>query len=123
MNLKKLSLPNPQELEKLAQPKKPRRFIGGGEKFLSGPIPLAWLSKAAEFSGKPLAVGLAIWFEAGVTKSLKVPMGHALLAKFHVERKAGASGLRKLERAGLVEVERHAGRNPVVTIIERPKEG
>ena len=33
--------------------------------FLKGPIPLDWLSVAAKLRGKaPIAVALAIWFEA-----------------------------------------------------------
>ncbi len=38
--------------------------------FLKGPIPLPWLTAASKLSGKaPLAVALAIWFEAGRRRS------------------------------------------------------
>ena len=51
-----------------ASPKSTRGRIKG--EFIKGPIPLPWLSAAARLSGKaPLAVGLAIWFEAGQRRS------------------------------------------------------
>ena len=51
--------------------------------FLKGPIPLDWLSTAAKLRGKaPLAVALAIWFEAGRRKSNEVILTTAILARF-----------------------------------------
>lgn len=89
-----------------------------GEEFLCGPIPLAWLRKAAALPGKVLAVGVALWFKAGATKRAEVQMTGKLLAKFGINRKAGYRGLKALECAGLVTVKRHAGRCAVVTILE-----
>ena len=37
-----------------------------GEEFLRGPIPLAWLGRAAALRGKTLAVARALWFKAGM---------------------------------------------------------
>ena len=89
-----------------------------GQEFLRGPIPLAWLAQAAALRGKALAVALAIWFKAGATKCPTVRLGRALLVKVSVSRKAGYRGLAALESAGLVVVERHPGRCPVVTICD-----
>jgi hypothetical protein len=89
-----------------------------GEKYLSAPIPLAWLSLAASLPGKALAVALAVWFEAGCAKSRTVILGHAAASRFSVGLRATARGLRSLEAAGLVLVERRAGRSPRVTITE-----
>ncbi len=94
-----------------------------GEEFLKGPIPLNWLCLAASLPGKTLAIGSAIWFKAGVTKRNTIRLTGKLLTKFGVGRKAGYRGLERLELAGLVSVERHAGRCPVVTLSEvKPKE-
>ncbi len=89
-----------------------------GEEFVRGPIPLVWLSKACKLRGKALAVAMALWFKAGAQRNTPtVVLSGALLKRFGVaSRKAGYRGLAALERAGLVAVERHTGRCPVVTI-------
>ena len=97
-------------------PKKSRRIEG---EFLKGPIPLNWLSVASKLSGKAsLAVGLAIWFEAGRKCNNEVRLTTAILKRFGVNRKAKYRGLESLEDAGLIRVRRELRKNPVVTILE-----
>jgi hypothetical protein len=80
---------------------------------------LAWLSSAARLPGKaPLAVGLAIWFEAGRRRSKEFILTTAILTRFNVGRKAKYKGLTALESAGLIRVHRKARRNPVVVILD-----
>ena len=87
--------------------------------FIKGPIPLAWLSAAAELPGKAaLAIGLALWFERGRRKSDEVLLTAAICERFGLDRKGKYRGLAALEEAGLVAVERRPNRNPVVTILE-----
>ena len=88
--------------------------------FIKGPIPLAWLSAAAELPGKAaLAVGLALWFERGRRKSDEVTLTTTICRRFGVvDRKGKYRGLAALEEAGLVAVEWRPNRNPVVTILE-----
>ena len=93
-----------------------------GDEFLKGPIPLNWLGAAASLPGKTLAVGIAIWFKAGASKNRTVRLTGKLLSKFGVRRKAGYRGLKRLESAELVSVNRHAGRSPIVTILEAKHE-
>ena len=95
----------------------PRRRQGG--EFIKGPIPLPWLSRAAGLPGKaPLAVALAIRFEAGRRRSNEIVLTTAILERFCVNRKAKYRGLNALEEAKLVSVQRRLRRNPVVTILE-----
>ncbi|MFO0852419.1 MAG: hypothetical protein U0871_28240, partial [Gemmataceae bacterium] len=83
-------------------PTKPARIKG---EFLKGPIPLSWLSVAAGLRGKaPLAVALAIRFEAGRRRSDVVKLTTAVLARFAVNRKAKYTALAALEAAGLIRV-------------------
>ena len=89
----------------------------GGELFIKGPVPLVWLGQASSLSCGALRVGLVLWFEAGCRRSRTVTMGPALLAKLGIPRNTGQRGLAALESAGLVSVERHRGRCPVVTIL------
>jgi DNA-binding transcriptional ArsR family regulator len=102
-----------------ATPKqKPKAKKITGE-FLKGPIPLPWLTAVTKLSGKaPLAVAVAIWFEAGRRKSNEVKLTTAILRRFNVNRKAKYSALKSLEKAGLVRVRREPRRNPVVTILD-----
>ncbi len=72
--------------------------------------------QAAALPGKALAIGLVLWFKAGVSSSHTVPASGSLLRRFGVGRGAARCGLLSLEIAGLIKVKRHAGRCPVVTI-------
>ena len=85
-------------------------------KFLRGPVPVAWLRRAAELPGKALAVGLALWFLRGCRKRWTVQLTRRTLQHFAVNRKPGYLGLDNLEAAGLVRVQRQVGKCPVVTI-------
>jgi hypothetical protein len=91
-----------------------------GEHYLGGPIPLGWLSRAADLPGKALHVSLALWFEALVRRS-KGPVvqpRRATLGRFGAgSRRTLYRSLRALEGAGLVRVERRVGRPFRVTIL------
>lgn len=101
---------------KAAVKPKAKRIAG---EFLKGPIPLPWLTAVTRLSGKaPLAVALAVCFEAGRRKSNEVKLTTAILRRFSVNRKAKYSALKSLEKAGLVRVRREPRRNPVVTILD-----
>ena len=89
-------------------------------RFLKGPIPLAWLASAGRLPGKALHVAIALWFVVGVAKTREVKLSSALLAELGVDRHAGYRGLAALERAHLVQVVRHRGRQPLVTVLEVP---
>jgi hypothetical protein len=91
------------------------------KKFLRGPIPLIWLSMAAQLSGKALNLGIALWYLAGLTKSFTVKPTRATLTLFGMSRWSVSRNLRLLESAGLVTVERHNGKAPLVTIVEEPR--
>ena len=91
-----------------------------GERFLKGPIPWAWLAAAGRASGQGLHVALVLWLESGMKRSATVPLAHARLAELGVTRFAAARGLKALETAGLVSVERRPGCSPRVTISAMP---
>ena len=82
------------------------------------PCPLPWLRRAATLRGKALAVGIALWFKAGVTKRAEVKATGTLWEKLGIHRKSAYRGLSALETAGLITIVRHAGRAPLVTILE-----
>jgi hypothetical protein len=84
------------------------------QRFLRGPIPWDWLSHAMLLPGKALAVALHAWLLVGIKGTTTVPVN---LSRCAVDRSAASRGLRELERAGLVRVDRRAGRKPVVTLL------
>jgi hypothetical protein len=89
-----------------------------GEKFLKGPVPLAWLASAARLPGKALHVSIVLWFMAGLKGTQTVSLPKAALQLFGVNRNAKYRALNLLEEAKLIEVERHIGRNPQVTLLD-----
>jgi hypothetical protein len=88
-----------------------------GEKFLKGPIPWEWICIAARLGGKSLHVSLELWHAAFITRSACVRLSMRKLECLGVLRHAAYRALRNLQKAGLIEVQRHVGRLPVVTIL------
>jgi hypothetical protein len=105
-----------REVKRLPKVKPPRP--GPGDKFLKGPIPWSWLSKGASLKGQALHVGIALWLLAGIKRSQSVRLSNSVLEDLGVSRFSGYRALHTLESAGLISVDRHAGRNPVVTILD-----
>ena len=97
------------------------RHIGRSGLFLRGPIPWWWILRAAELPGKALVVGLCLWRLNGATKKNAITLSNTELKPFRVDRAAKSRALAALENAGLISVERHRGRWPVITLITRPR--
>lgn len=91
--------------------------VSNGARFVKGPIPLEWLGRAARLPGRALHVGLVCWYRRGIVRRDCVSLSRIDLEQFGIDRFAAYRGLRALERQGLVSVERHPGRVPLVTII------
>ncbi len=111
----------PRSATEMVGPKKsgPPRH-GPGERFLKGPVPCAWLQRAARLPGKPLHVGIALYQRAGMEKSDTVKLSNGVLEDWGIDRYAKRRALKDLEIAGLVSVKRRHGRSPVVTILDVP---
>jgi len=90
-----------------------------GEKFLRGPIPWIWLSKAAQQPGHALHVAIALWFIGWMEKSAVVTLSPKLMRGMGVHRLAMRRGLTALVVAGLVRIEdNRRGRKTVIEILE-----
>ena len=74
--------------------------------------------RAARLPGKALHVALTVWFGAGVKRKRTVRLSYSQMGKLGCKRETARRGLAALESAGLVSVDRHPGRCPVVTILE-----
>ena len=100
-----------------AKPKrKPPHFCKAA--FLRGPIPWPWLLRAMRQPGRALAVALVLWREAGIRKTMVIPLSQARLRESGIDRYAARRGLRALELNGLVTIRRPPGRCLEVTILD-----
>jgi hypothetical protein len=97
------------------QERAPSRHKG---KFIP-PIPFDWATAAGKLPGKASAVGQAIRFRAALRHQNTVKLTGAMTAAFGVSPTARLRALDALEKAGLIRIERHGRRSPVITIIER----
>ena len=90
-----------------------------GERFLRGPIPWPWLTRAMPLGRAPLATALVIWRLVGVKNSRTV---HLTRSEWGCVggRRTVYRALDVLERAGLITVERHRGRGPMIEVREAP---
>jgi hypothetical protein len=103
--------PAPAEIPTGRENRPPRH--APGEKFLKGPIPWRWVECASALPGKALAVGLAVWRDAGCRNERTVPLN---LSGLLMPRRTARRALQALEAAGLVSVEHRDGRLSLVTL-------
>lgn len=115
IEIQKFRLAGEQNRKKTAKQPPPRHKHG--EKFLRGPIPLTWLSRASKLSGKALHVGIVLWFRAGIEQNRTIKLSNLSVKVVGLTRYSKNRALKHLESAGLITVERCAGRSPVVTIL------
>jgi hypothetical protein len=119
-DLNRLRLPE----SSISKPTKPIRLPRHkpGERFLRGPIPMAWLCRAGELPGTSLRLALALWHHAALQKDRTVKLSTKVRIQMGLEnRHAVYRALEKLEGAELVSVERHQGRCSLVTIKDLSK--
>ena len=90
----------------------------GSPRFIKGPLPLPWFQRAAALPGKALHVALAIWYVRGLCRADTFPLKRSATATLGVSADATYDALSNLEAAGLVRVQRHRGRSPVVTVLD-----
>ena len=103
----------------VAAPAKAQAPRARSSRFLKGPIPLPWLTDAAKLPGKALHVGVVLWFLAGLRKTNEVALSPSRSREFGIGRHSGYRAIRQLETARLITVDRHRGRAPIVTILEK----
>lgn len=87
-----------------------------GERFIRGPIPLAWFKSASTCGERAEAVAVLLWYAAGYQRRNPVKLTPTILAELRVHPKTARRVLARMADLGLVLVEFHRGRAPVVTI-------
>jgi len=86
--------------------------------FLKGPIPMSWLSEAANLPGKTLNLGLAIWWLAGMAKPKTFKLTGKALKNLGISKDAASDALKRLEERKLIRVQRLPGQRPTVEILQ-----
>jgi DNA-binding transcriptional ArsR family regulator len=94
-----------------------RRVSSVGRKFIAGPVDVDWLSQARRLGGPALWVGLALWFLRGLKRSNSFAVSNLMMQEWDVLPDAKSRALRKLEKAGLITIERRGKRSPRVTLV------
>ena len=95
---------------------KKARTVGA---FIRGPMPLAWFVRAANIPRRnALVVGLVLWHLAGLrSERVGLVLCVSRCKPFGLGRKAVERGLRDLQAAGLIRVERGSGRCARVDLV------
>jgi hypothetical protein len=88
------------------------------KRFLKGPIPLDWLTAAAQLPGKAINVGIALWWLAGMSKTGILKLTRQSQLALNISKDAERDGLRRLQQAGLIELTARPGQRHSVRIIE-----
>jgi DNA-binding transcriptional ArsR family regulator len=88
-----------------------------GRKFIAGPVDVDWLSQARRLGGPALWVGLALWYLRGLKHSDSFIVSNLTMREWDVLPDAKSRALRKLEKAGLITIERRGKRSPRVTLV------
>ena len=111
--------PFTERLSEASLERRRRSQLRRAEHFVRGPIPVEWIARANAVSPTAAIVGVALWFKAGCESKYRIRAGLSLWSRFRLSRFQANRGLTALESVGLIRVERHRGRNPVVTILRK----
>jgi hypothetical protein len=92
---------------------------GQGGRYVRGPIPLSWLSRACALPGqRVLAVALALWYVRGLrSKNHDLEVTADTWELFGVDAGARCRALKALTNAGLVRVEDLPGRRRLFGLV------
>ena len=80
-------------------------------------IPECWVDRAIVLPGKAFHVGVLLWRQSGLCRSLTIRFSMKAVRARRISRWQGYQALRTLEKVGLISVKRHVGRLPIVTIV------
>jgi len=86
-------------------------------RFVKGPIPLTWISKAAQLPGKSINAALACWYLKELKKSHTFKLSNMVAREFGLNKDSKARALKYLEKAELIRCTRTIGRSVVIEML------
>lgn len=107
---------DPSVADRLVWDKELGDYKRSGDPFISR-VPVTWIAQAAACSKAALLTGLVCWFLYGCNQHRPFKINHATAKKFGLSRYSKRKGLRELESAGLVKIDRRPGQLPSVEIV------
>lgn len=87
-----------------------------GGRFVKGPIPLNWLQVASRCGRRGVELGLLLWYAAGWQRTNPVKLTKVIRMEFNIGDKTTKRILVQMQDEGIVDVEFHRGRSPLVTL-------
>ena len=111
---------DPKLLRLPALPERTRSGRGASPapgKFIMGPIDVPWVRQAAQLGVTALLVGLALWHLKGLRSANTFIVSNLMVREWGIQPDAKTRALRKLEKAGLISIERRGKRSPLVSLI------
>jgi DNA-binding transcriptional ArsR family regulator len=99
-----------------SDPPQGRRTLSIEGRFIAGPIEAAWVIQAGQLGVKALLLGMVLWHLKGLRKFHTFKVSNMMVREWGITPDAKSRGLRKLERAGLIAVQRQGKRSPQVTL-------
>jgi DNA-binding transcriptional ArsR family regulator len=87
------------------------------DKFIAGPIDVSWVRQASLLGVKALLVGVALWHLKGLRRDNGFLVSNLMLQEWGIQPDAKTRALRKLEKAGLITIDRRGKRSPRVTLV------
>ena len=87
-------------------------------RFIKGPIPYSWYTRACCLSSTAGVVAAAIYFLFGLNKEKNpIALSNIVLKDFGIDRRRKYEALKRLKEAGLIDVDNQPGRSPRIKII------
>ena len=104
--------------------KRPRRY----ERFIRGPLPEEWFKKASSISKTAAVLGLILWqkaykekawgWEGQAMRSRPVKLTSQHCAQWRECNRSMATALDLMDETGLILLDKHVGRSPLIRIID-----
>ena len=100
-----------------ARPRRGRQASPIRDKFIAGPVDVSWVCQASRLGVKALLAGLALWHLKGLRHDKSFLVSNLMLQEWGIQPDAKRRALHKLEKAGLITIERQGKRSPRVTLV------
>jgi hypothetical protein len=84
-------------------------------------LPWSWVARLTTAHGSTYRVAFHLLYQHWKTGGHPIRLANITLAKLGVSRRSKYRALRELEGLGLITVERHARKSPVITVIVDPR--
>ena len=90
-------------------------------RFISGPISVSWMCQASRLGVGALFLGTLLWYLSGLRRADSFVVSNLTAQEWGIKPDAKRRALLKLEKAGLIRVERRGKRSPKVTLVVKKK--